>query len=164
MATPREQLADALRNARQDAGFASHHQLAKQLLVSRSVLSRAENPREGVPSDNIIKAIAHATNADVATLLEWAKRARSPRSFFAKWSEDFEQRATMIRWFEPLLVPGLFQAEAYARVVVSWKPFSVDSEARLSTRLARQSIVDRAEIRTLMLASVLDREVGIPRS
>ena len=117
-----------------------------------------------MPSDNIIKAIAHATNADVATLLEWAKRARSPRSFFAKWSEDFEQRATMIRWFEPLLVLGLFQAEAYARVVVSWKPFSVDSEARLSTRLARQSIVDRAEIRTLMLASVLDREVGIPRS
>lgn len=162
MATPREQLADALRQARQDAGFTSHHQLAKVLNVSRSVLSRAENPREGVPSDNLITSIAHATNADVEALLKLAKRARSPRSFFAKWAEDFESRATMLRLFELSLVPGQFQTEAYARAVVSWKPFLANVDTNLKTRLGRQSIVDRAEIRALILATVLDREVGDP--
>jgi transcriptional regulator with XRE-family HTH domain len=162
MATPREQLADALRKARQEAGFTSHQQLARVLRTSRSVLSRAENPREGVPSDNLITAIADATNADLPALLDLTRRARSPRSFFAKWSEDFESRATMLRIFEPLLVPGLLQTESYARAVVSWKPFRANADANLSTRLARQSIVDRAELRMLILGTVLDREVGGP--
>jgi len=162
MATPREQLADALRQARQEAGFTSHQQLAKVLRTSRSVLSRAENVKEGVPSDNLIRAIARATNADLPSLLDLAKRARSPRSFFAKWSEDFESRATMLRLFELMLVPGLLQTEGYARAVVSWKPFRANVSANLSTRLARQPIVDRAELRVLILGSVLDREVGDP--
>jgi hypothetical protein len=104
--------------------------------------------------------VAHATKADPAVLLDFAARARSPRSFFAKWSEDFEQRATMLRMFEPSLSPGLLQTESYARAVVSWKPFRASADATLKGRLARQSIVDRAELRVLIVATVFDREVG----
>jgi hypothetical protein len=92
-------------------------------------------------------------------LNDYAKRARSPRSWFARW-EDFESRATLIRWCEPLLVPGLFQTERYARGILTWKPDSANAEANLQTRLARQSVLDRAEIRVLLLASVLYRQVG----
>jgi hypothetical protein len=89
-----------------------------------------------------------------------AKRARNPRSLFIRWAEDFEQRATMIRWHEPLLIPGLIQTEAYARALVSWKPISTEAETELATRLSRQTILDRAELRMLLLGSVLDRQVG----
>jgi len=93
-------------------------------------------------------------------LNDYAERARSPRSWFARWAEDFESRATLIRWFEPLLVPGLLQVESYARSVLAFKPDSPSAEANLQTRLARQSVLDRAELRVLILASVLDRQVG----
>jgi transcriptional regulator with XRE-family HTH domain len=161
MATPREQLADVLRQSRIDAGYAAQRDLAKVLTVSRPVITRAENPREPVPSPGLLAAWAKATNAPIAVLNDYATRARSPRSWFAKWADDFEQRATMLRWFEPLLVPGLLQTENYARALVSWKPFSSDdTDARLNTRLARQSVLERAELRVLILGSVLNREVG----
>ncbi len=160
MTTPREQLADALRQARIDAGYPSHRTLSKVLNVSRPVISRAENSHDPVPSPGLIARWAKATGVDVTTLNEYAKRARSPRSWFARWAEDFESRATFIRWFEPLLIPGLFQTERYARGILTWKPESANAEANLQVRLARQSVLDRAEIRVLLLASVLYRQVG----
>jgi hypothetical protein len=66
----------------------------------------------------------------------------------------------VIRWFEPLLIPGLIQTKAYANAVLSWKPESASTEANLKNRLARQSVLDRAELRTVILESVLYREVG----
>jgi transcriptional regulator with XRE-family HTH domain len=160
MATPREQLAHALKQARVDAGFSSHAKLAKVLTVSRPVVSRAERPNEPVPSPGLITRWAKATNADLATLTDYAERARSPRNWFAKWAEDYEQNATLIRWFEPLIIPGLFQTERYARGVLSWKPESANAEVNLTKRQERQSVLDRAEVRVILLESVLYREVG----
>lgn len=160
MATAREQLAKSLRQSRIDAGYLSHQLLAKVLNVSRSIISRAENPNEAVPSPGLIARWADVTGADVDALNDLAKRARNPRSLFIRWSDDFEQRATLIRWFEPMLVPGLAQCKSYARAVASWKPFRAETEGILKERLARQSVLDRAEFRMLLLQSVLSREVG----
>jgi transcriptional regulator with XRE-family HTH domain len=160
MATPREQLAQVLRQARIDAGYTSHAALAKRLSVSRPVITRAENPREVVPTAGLLTAWAEATNAPIGPINDYAERARSPRSWFARWAEDFEQRATMIRWFELALVPGLLQTENYVRAVRAWKPFRDGTDTAVSERLARQSVLDRAELRILILGSVLDREVG----
>jgi len=160
MATPRDQLAIALKQARIDAGYTSQRLLAKRLTVSRPVISRAENPAEVVPAPGLIIKWADATGANVDDLNDLAKRARNPRSLFIRWSDDFEQRATLIRWFEQGLIPGLIQTESYMRAVASWKPFSANVEANLASRLARQSVLDRAELRVLILGSVLHREVG----
>jgi transcriptional regulator with XRE-family HTH domain len=160
MATPREQLADMLRKSRIDAGYASHGELARKLNVSRPVVTKAENPAHPVPSDAILAAWAGATGAGLDVLTDLAQRARSgPPGWFAKWA-DIETRASLIRWFEPLLVPGLLQVQSYARAVLAWKPDSASAEANLQTRLARQSVVDRAELRVVILGSVLNREVG----
>lgn len=128
--------------------------------MSRPVISRAENTSQPVPSPSLLGAWAEVTNADLAKFTDYAERARSPRSWFAKWAEDYEQRATIIRWFEPLLVPGLIQCGNYMHAVASWKPFSAEADSSLSERLARQSVLDRAELRILLLGSVLYREVG----
>ena len=160
MATPREQLAEVLRKSRIDAGFESHGALARKLNVSRPVVTKAENPAHPVPSDAILAAWAGATGAGLDVLTDLAQRARSgPPGWFAKWA-DIEARASLIRWFEPLLVPGLIQTESYARAVLAWKPDSGSAEANLKTRLARQSVLDRAELRVVILGSVLNREVG----
>jgi transcriptional regulator with XRE-family HTH domain len=160
MATPREQLATLLRQSRLDAGFGSHSELARKLNVSRPVITKAENPAHPVPSDAILAAWAGATGAGLDVLTDLAQRARSgPPGWFAKWA-DIEARASLIRWFEPLLIPGLLQTEAYASAVLAWKPDSGGAAVNLRNRLARQSVLDRAELRVVLLESVLYREVG----
>jgi transcriptional regulator with XRE-family HTH domain len=160
MATPREQLADVLRKSRIDAGYASHGALARKLNVSRPVITKAENAAHPVPSDAVLAAWAGATGAGLDVLADLARRARSgPPGWFAKWA-DIEARASLIRWFEPLLVPGLLQVESYARAVLGWKPDGASAEANLRVRLARQAVLDSADLRVVILGSVLNREVG----
>lgn len=160
MATPREQLASILRQSRLEAGYKSHGALARKLNVSRPVVTKAENPAHPVPSDAVLAAWAGATGAGLDVLTDLAQRAKSgPPGWFAKWA-DIEARASLIRWFEPLLIPGLLQVESYASAVLAWKPDSASTEANLKNRLARQSVLDRAELRVVILESVLNREVG----
>jgi hypothetical protein len=78
---------------------------------------------------------------------------------FPEWTE-VEQRATVIRWYEPLLVPGLLQTEDYARAILGWKPDSANAGVNLAGRMERQRILDRAELRVLLGESVLCRHVG----
>lgn len=74
-----------------------------------------------------------------------------------------ESRASVIRWYEPLLVPGLLQTERYARAILGWKPDSADAATNLAGRLERQRILDHdhaPELGILLAESVLYREVG----
>ena len=58
MTTPREQLANMLRQSRIDAGYGSHAAPARKLNVSRPVVSKAENASQPVPSDAVLAAWA----------------------------------------------------------------------------------------------------------
>ena len=78
---------------------------------------------------------------------------------------EIEERATEIRWWEPLLVPGLLQTPEYARAVLaSWRRDNGDDiEAKVTARIERQAILDRdnpPELRALLDESVLYRCVG----
>jgi transcriptional regulator with XRE-family HTH domain len=87
MATPREQLANVLRQARLDAGYESHAAFARRLNVSRPVVSKAENPSSPTPSDAVLAAIAGATGAGLDELTKLAQQARSgPPGWFAGWT------------------------------------------------------------------------------
>ncbi|MER5453727.1 helix-turn-helix transcriptional regulator [Micromonospora sp. NPDC002389] len=65
-------------------------------------------------------------------------------SWFLPWL-DAERGATQLHYFEPNLVPGLLQTEAYARVVLRLDPRLTDQEVdrRVAARLDRQSILGR---------------------
>ena len=41
--------------------------------------------------------------------------------WFQQWA-DIEAQATVLRWYEPLVVPGLLQTEDYARAILSARP------------------------------------------
>jgi transcriptional regulator with XRE-family HTH domain len=63
--------------------------------------------------------------------------------WFRDWVET-ERRATVIRWWEPLLIPGLLQTEGYARAVLGWGPDDGrDLDERVAARLERQGIFGR---------------------
>ncbi len=65
--------------------------------------------------------------------------------WFADWV-DAEGRATVIRWWEPLLIPGLLQTAEYGRALFkAWQTTGDDDEVEqlVNARLDRQRIFDR---------------------
>ncbi|GAB3942987.1 hypothetical protein GCM10027614_30960 [Micromonospora vulcania] len=65
-------------------------------------------------------------------------------SWFLPWL-DAERAATQLRYFEPNLIPGLLQTEAYARDVLRLDPrlTGEEVERRVKARVERQSILHR---------------------
>src|SRR5439155_11152740 len=80
----------------------------------------------------------------------------------------FESEATEVRWFEPTLVPGLLQTEAYARGVIAVGRETEDEviEQRVKARLERQSVLTRdfqpLRLWAILSEAVLHTEVGGP--
>lgn len=61
---------------------------------------------------------------------------------------ETEQTATVLRTWEPLVIPGLLQTEAYARQVITGANpgrAQADIEQRVAARIARQQIWERAD-------------------
>ncbi len=161
MPTPREQLADVLRQARLDAGFESHGALAKRLNVSRPVVSKAENAGHPVPSDALLAAWTGATGVALDTLTDLARRARSGTPDWFMSYRQAEAEASILRCWSPLLVPGVLQTESYMRAVLSVEPYTAEQlDELVSARLGRQVVIGRAYLTAVIDQHVLHRLIG----
>lgn len=161
MLTPREELASTLRQARMNAGYASHVALAKKLNVSRPVVTRAENAAHPVPSDAVLVAWAGATGVALDTLTDLAQRAKSGTPDWFMPYRQAEAEATTLRCWAPLVVPGLLQTESYARAVLSVEPYTPERLKELVTaRMARQQVIGHAYLTAIIDAHVLRRMIG----
>ncbi|WP_237108010.1 helix-turn-helix transcriptional regulator [Nonomuraea sp. MG754425] len=85
--------------------------------------------------------------------------------WFRNWAEEIEPTLLVLRSWDPLLVPGLLQTEAYARHIFSHgpriKPDEVDE--RVEARMRRQRILDREDPPLLLMLvdeGVLQRRIG----
>jgi len=115
--TPREQLANILRQSRLNAGYESHGALAKRLNVSRPVVTRAENAAHPVPSDAVLVAWAGATGAGLDTLTDLAQRAKSGTPDWFMPYRHAESGARILRYWSPIVVPGVAQTSGYMRAL-----------------------------------------------
>lgn len=93
-------------------------------------------------------------------------RDRPYPGWFAKWP-DVEATARSLRWFEPLVVPGLLQTEQYARAILSTRigETAGQIEQLVAGRMDRQQVLDRDRpptLRAIMDEGVLRRPVGGP--
>jgi hypothetical protein len=159
--TPREQLAETLRQARLDAGYASHGALAKRLSVSRPVVTRAENPSHPCPSDAVLAAWAGATGAGLDILTDLARRAKSGTPDWFMPYRQAESEATTLRFWGPLVVPGLLQTEGYARSLLSVETYTPEQlDELVAARMERQQVIGRAYLTAVVDAHVLQRRVG----
>jgi transcriptional regulator with XRE-family HTH domain len=163
MPSPREQLADLLKQARIDAGYRSHLALAKKISMSRSLVAKAESATQPLPSDPTLEAWHEATAVDLTACRELAKRAKSGH---AEWFMPFraaEAKAETLRYWSPVLISGPFQIESYAREVLSVEDYAPEELADLvAARMERKDVIGRAYITVVIDEHVLRRRIGSP--
>jgi len=112
-------------------------------------------------------AIPCARLHTVHVLHEWGLRHRTIPEWFQPWA-DIEARATTLRWYEPLLVPGLLQTEDYARAILAVEPGAEADKLddRVGGRISRQAILARAnapQLWSVVDEGVLHRRIGGPK-
>jgi transcriptional regulator with XRE-family HTH domain len=136
-----------LRRARMAAGL-SQEQLGQRIGYSGAQVGKVETG-ERAPSQDFAERCDQALPEAGGLFVRIYALARrwdgGYPSWFTEWVEA-ERRAVSLRWWEPLLIPGLVQTADYARALFeAWR--SADSEDELdklvSARMERQSIFDR---------------------
>lgn len=159
-------LGGELRRARVAAGFSSQDALAAKLGFDRTVIAKAETG-ERPPTDDVLAAWCVACHLDddlFGRLAVLARRADGP---VPRWFEDWlraEGEAHTLRFWQPLIIPGVLQTAEYARAL--FLAAGVDdakADELVAVRLERQLILDRADpphLVTILGESVLHRLIG----
>jgi DNA-binding XRE family transcriptional regulator len=158
-----------LRLLREAKGW-SQEAFGKRIGYSGEMVSKVEksnNPPSrdfAVPCDREFPEMGGMFTA----LVEAAENSTSAYpAWFQSWV-DAEKRASVLRWWEPLVVPGPLQTAGYARVLFeAWRAVdgNRDVDRDVAARLARQDIFDRPappSFGVVIDESVLHRCVGAP--
>ncbi len=175
----RRRLAAELRRLRHETEK-SIEDVAAELGWQSSKLSRIENRQIGISTADLRKLLVAYNVEDRAygdQLADMARRA-TERGWWQSFSSDvvptalanligLETEARTIRSYEPELVPGLLQTEAYARAIMrAWQPSLTAAaiDRRVEIRLARQDVLRQTglspQASCIINESVLRRTVG----
>jgi transcriptional regulator with XRE-family HTH domain len=152
-----------LQAARSRAGM-SRELLATKINYSPSLIGMVESCRR-VPGLDFARRCdqVFGTTGTFERMQEHLRTAPFPAGF--RPFVEYEARATALRGFEHVLVPGLVQTAEYARAVLATRPNTSEEQVDefVTARLERQVILDRDEPPLLWLVideAVLHREVG----
>jgi transcriptional regulator with XRE-family HTH domain len=132
------QFRHALRRERLAHGL-SQDALGAQVFVSGSQIGNYESGKS-VPPSEVVKGLDEVLGTGTE-LQQHADKARGEAvaPWLRSWKEN-EERAVIVRTFQPNLIPGLLQTEDYARTVIAAGPHSplqVDEMTR--ERMERQA-------------------------
>ncbi|WP_214109189.1 helix-turn-helix domain-containing protein [Acrocarpospora catenulata] len=155
--SPRALLGSEIRKYRM-ASDMSQEQLAEKINFSAGMVSFVERATR-IPSRQFVELCEKALGLNGELLRLWPLVSMTARpEWFQPWLE-IEPDATVIRTWQPNVVPGLLQTEAYARAILSGRPRMADDqiEEAVVARLDRQLILDR--VTPPMLWAVLDEGV-----
>ena len=119
-------------------------QLGARVYLSGSQIRKVEAGTR-TPSEDLAKACeaipelgCNGALTELYEILGEHLKRRAYPGWFAGWP-DKEAQARRLRWFEPLVVPGLLQTEAYARSILSTRmgatPEELDEAGGLGRRL-----------------------------
>lgn len=152
----RRRLRSELRKTREAAQL-TQRDVARAMDWSLSKLIRIETGAVSITTNDLRMLLAHyqiSDQARVDALVEVARASRE-RSWWSNYREvaspeyvaflGYESSASIIRNFEPLLVPGLLQTEEYARTVISVirGPDVRKIDALVDLRMERQELLTR---------------------
>jgi transcriptional regulator with XRE-family HTH domain len=147
-------------------------QLGARVYLSGSQIRKVEAGTR-TPTEDLAKACeaipelgCNGALTELYEILSVHLRRRAYPGWFAGWP-DKEAQARRLRWFEPLVVPGLLQTEAYARAILSTRMGATREELdeAVAGRMERQRILDREhppELWVILDEAVLRRPVGGP--
>lgn len=161
--SPRALFAYELRRYRLEAGMAQA-ELARRIGYTASVVGMVETVRRP-PGKRFAELCDRVLGLDgvLARLCSIARWETVPEHF-RDWM-DVEQEASALRSWDPMLVPGIFQVEGYARRVIEDEPGVTPElvDQHVASRLRRKSIFMRdrpTKVFSLIDESVLHRPVG----
>jgi transcriptional regulator with XRE-family HTH domain len=167
--TPQGVFGSELRYYREQAGL-SQIELAGLVNCSHDVISKIERgdrpPAKEFPErlDAVPQLDTRGELARIWKKLSKGFKNRAIPGWFRPFTE-VEAEASVLRSYQPLLVPGLFQIEDYARAILAAEPGSTPEsvEDQVAARMARQAILDRPDapqLWHLLDEAVLHRCVG----
>jgi transcriptional regulator with XRE-family HTH domain len=173
----REALGSRLRDLRKDAGL-SGRQLAALAGWPGSKVSKIEYGKQ-TPTGDDIHAWCRLTSAedqepdliastrDIDTMyVEWRRRLRTGTRRRQEASLSLEAGTRLLRWYEPVLIPGILHTAEYARAVleqvIDFYEIPDDVDAGVSARMERQQILYRGEheLHIVMAEQALKTKVG----
>ena len=174
----RRRLRTELRRARSGASL-TQPQVAQAMDWSLSKIIRIETGAVGV-STNDLRALLNLYNIHdphrTNELIELAKASRL-QSWWSKYREvispqyfqliGYVEAASVLRTYEPLLVPGLLQTVGYAQTIMQ-EHADIDTPAdliqtRIEIRLARQKLLEQPSAPTMIFVfdeAVVRRLIG----
>lgn len=151
--TDRERLATALRDLRQSAGLTGV-EAARRARMSQPKISKLETGRllPSVKDVQALLALYQAAPATRADLLEVAGRLHatieSNRTILRRGAarmqarlSELEHQATTLRYFSPIMLPGLLQTAEYMRRVFSLELSGAELARTVAARQERQQIL-----------------------
>jgi len=122
----------------------SQEQVGQQIRYSAALVGLVENAKR-VPSRDFAERCDDvlSTGGALARLWPLVSREMLP-GWFRPWIE-IEREATALRWWEPMIVPGLLQTPEYARTLLAAQPAASEDELEqlVVTRMERQVILSR---------------------
>jgi transcriptional regulator with XRE-family HTH domain len=162
--TPQGVFGAELRYYRERAGL-SQTDLAALVNISHDVISKIETgdrpPAKDFPErlDAVPELDTRGGLTRIWGNLRKGLRHRAVPGWFQPWTH-FEAQAATLRWYEPLLVPGLLQTEDYARAILAASPGGKrdDLDDQVGARMDRQAAA-LARAHAPQLWSVVDEGV-----
>jgi len=168
-ASPRAQFGAEMRRLREAAGL-PQSAVARRLGCTQTQVSRLEKGTR-TPSRRDAETLDELFGdaVDVSFVRRYERIRAQPGSpvWFRSWAEEIEATATVLRLWDPLLIPGLLQTEAYARCIFSHGPQIAPNEVEehVRARMQRQRIFARQPPPTLLALmdeGVIRRRIGSP--
>ncbi|GAB3966414.1 helix-turn-helix transcriptional regulator [Actinoallomurus acanthiterrae] len=161
-ASAAEQYAYRLRLHRERAEL-TQDDVGRECIISGKMIGHFENCRR-IPTLDVSKELDRLFDLDryFEELHPHVVRETALTPAFTSYAEQ-EQLADSLRIYQPLLVPGLLQKEAYAREVLRARQKDDRLARDVALRLGRQDILDRDDppfLVILMKESVLREVVG----
>ncbi|MFI1285260.1 Scr1 family TA system antitoxin-like transcriptional regulator [Streptomyces sp. NPDC020858] len=159
-ASPLDYYGYELRRLREDAGL-NQAELGNAVFCTGSLIGQIETTRR-VPTRDFSERVDAALGTDglFSRLVGLVLRNQLP-TWFQAYAE-MEARASYLSSFQPQLVHGLLQTEAYARAVLGvWTEEGLD--AKVAARMERQRILDRENPPLMWIVlseAVLHQEIG----
>ena len=154
----REALGYRLRDLRRDAGLTGQR-LADLAAWNGSKVSKIEHGKQTPSEDDIRTWCRHTAALDQVTDLIAA--VRHIEAMYMEWrrvlgvgtrrrqvvSRNLEAHSRLVRWFEPVLIPGILHTAEYAsavlRRVIDFYQVPDDLDAGVAARLQRQQVLYR---------------------
>jgi transcriptional regulator with XRE-family HTH domain len=157
-----------IRAARKRVGM-SQAQVAAAMNVQQGTVSSWETGARGLASLDQAEKLDRVFGAPGVIARAWTRRHTT--STLPQWYEEVERLEAMmseLREYQPLIVPGLVQTEAYARALLQdTTPLASqgDIAQRVSARVRRQEVLtkdDRPMVSMVLEHEAITRPIGGP--